>query len=120
MSRRVCRICGKEIENSSYAHMSLCSRGCFSVNFWNETLDDEAIIIDGVCYHDAGNRPRATRADMLGHGGRVFLIRMNDGRQFETNNLWCQGAIPKERGVQDNAQFIPLLCDKIEAVKDFE
>jgi hypothetical protein len=31
---------------------------------------------------------------------------MNDGRVIETNNLWYNGVVPKERGIEDNACFI--------------
>jgi len=42
-----CVICGKEVEQSSYMHKVICSSKCFAVDFWNGTLDDTAIIIDG-------------------------------------------------------------------------
>ena len=47
-----CVICGKEIEKSKYLHKALCSRECFCIDFWNDCLDDKAIIINGECYHD--------------------------------------------------------------------
>jgi len=33
---------------------------------------------------------------------------MNDGREIETNNLWCGGNIPKrfQEDIPDNAKFI--------------
>ncbi len=100
-----CIICGKEIEKSSYSHKVICSSECFSVDFWNDTLDDTAIIIDGECYHDSGKKPDGY-SGFLGHGGRHFKIQMNDGRIIETNNLWYNGEVPKERCIEDNACFI--------------
>ena len=31
---------------------------------------------------------------------------MNNGEIIETNNLWYNGEIPKDRNIQDNAVFI--------------
>ena len=42
----------------------------------------------------------------MGHSGREFIIKMNDGRIIETNNLWYNGEVPKERNVADNAVFL--------------
>lgn len=100
-----CIICGKEIEKSSYSHKVICSSECFSVDFWNDALDDTAIIIDGECYHDGGMKPK-TYSGFLGFGGNLFKIKMNDGRVIETNNLWYNGVVPKERCIEDNACFI--------------
>lgn len=97
-----CIICGKEIEKSQYANAILCSSECFTVDFWNEVLDDTAIIINGECYHDAGE----TNSYWKGFGGRHFKIQMDDGRIIETENLWGQGKVPPERGVKDNAKFL--------------
>lgn len=100
-----CIICGKEIEKSGYSHKVICSSECFSVDFWNDTLDNTAIIIDGECYHDGGAKS-ASYSGFLGHSGRQFKIKMNDGRVIETNNLWYNGVVPKERDIEDNAYFI--------------
>ena len=102
MSR--CIICGKEIEKSEFLNADLCSSECFSVLFWNENLDDTAIIIDGICYHDGGRNK--THLGFRGFGGAEFKIQMNDGRIIETNNLWMNGKIPAERNIKDNAKFI--------------
>lgn len=100
-----CIICGKEIEKSLYMNADLCSSECFGVNFWNECLDDKAIIIDGVCYHDGGKKPIGY-SGFLGFGGAVHKIRMNDGTIIETNNLWYNGKVPEDRNIKDNAVFI--------------
>lgn len=100
-----CIICEKEIKESKYRHKILCSDECFHIDFWNDTLDDKAIIIDGVCYHDEGKKPD-NYTGILGHSGRIFEIQMNDGTYIQTNNLWCNGAIPEDRCVKDNAHFV--------------
>lgn len=99
-----CVICGKEIEKSLYSHKPLCSYECFIVDFWNDNLDETAIIVDGTCYHDGGRQPDGTQ--WLCFGGSEFTIEMNDGRIIKTNNLWYNGEVPKERNVKDNAKFI--------------
>ena len=100
-----CIICGKEIEKSRYMNAVLCSSECFSVNFWNECLDDSAIIIDGACYHDGGKKPKGYRG-FMGFGGVLFKIKMNNGEVIETNNLWHNGKVPEDRNIKDNAVFI--------------
>lgn len=112
-----CIICGKEIEKSSYTHKVICSSECFSVDFWNDCLDDKAIIINGECYHDGGMKPADYRG-FLGHAGRVFNIKMNDGIVFKTNNLWYNGVVPKERGIKDNACFVKPGVVVPEAIAD--
>ena len=103
-----CKICGKEFEDSPfYDNLHLCSQECFHIDFWNRTLDDRAIIIDGECYHDGGNAPNEKRTYLLGHAGREFTIQFKDtGEIIKTNNLWYNGVIPKERNVEDNAVFL--------------
>lgn len=100
-----CIICGKEIEKSEYMNAVLCSSECFHINFWNECLDDTAIIIDGECYHDGGKKPKEYRG-FLGFGGDIFKIKKNSGEVIETNNLWYNGVVPKDRKIKDNAVFI--------------
>ena len=100
-----CVICGKEIEKSSYSNKVLCSSGCFHEDFWNECIDDSAIIIKGECYHDGGRKPK-NYPGFLGFGGQEFTIKMNDGRIISTNNLWYNGEVPKERLVADNAELV--------------
>lgn len=99
-----CVICGKEIEHSPWSDQQLCSGKCFDVKFWNETLDEDAIVIGGVCYHDGGAKSENTA--WLGFGGRKFKIAMNDGHIIETNNLWSNGIVPENLNVPDNARFI--------------
>ena len=104
----ICRICGKEFEKSIFTpSLRLCSPECHTIDFWNQALDDKAIIIDGECYHDGGNCPDEKRTYLLGFSGRKFKIRFkNTNEIIETNNLWSNGEIPKERNIEDNAEFI--------------
>ena len=100
-----CIICGKEIEKSQYMNAVLCSEECFKENFWNGCIDDTAIIINGKCYHDGGKKPEGYRG-FMGLNGALFKIKMNNGEIIDTNNLWYNGEIPKDRNIQDNAVFI--------------
>ena len=100
-----CVICGKEIEKSGYSHKVICSSKCFHVDFWNDCLDETAIIINGRCYHDGGVKPSGYEG-FLGFDGRLFTIQMNDGRIIETNNLRYNGEVPEDRNIKDNAVFV--------------
>lgn len=102
-----CVICGKEIEKSMYFNKPLCSSECFHIDFWNDCLDGTEIIVNGCCYHDGGRKP-STYQGFMGFSGREFYIQMDDGTVIQTNNLWCNGDVPKERNIKDNAKFIPI------------
>lgn len=78
-----CTVCGKEIERTPYTNPTICSPACFDENFWNKCLDDSAIIIDGTCYHDGGLNLNPTQK-ILGHGGKMFFIKKNDGVVVQT------------------------------------
>lgn len=103
-----CKICGKEIEKSSYNNEILCSSKCFHKNFWNEIIKNKNnhLYIDGVCYWiGPENEDRIFR----GYDGRKFLIQMTDNEKvLVTTNLWCQGDIPNEYKeiLKDNAVFL--------------
>lgn len=97
----VCQVCGKLIEKSMYSGSIICSDECFDKNFWDETLDEDAIIINGTCYHVDDEDEI-----LKGHCGRKYHIEMNDGRTFYTTNLWCNGDVPEDRHIEDNARFI--------------
>ena len=100
-----CVICGKEIEKSKYMNKVLCSSECFHIDFWNDCIKDDAIIIDGECYHDGGRKPDGY-SGFLGFAGRLFHIKMHNGKTITTNNLWHNGTVPKERNIKDNACFV--------------
>lgn len=101
-----CIICGKEIEKSSYMNKVLCSSECFTTDYWNEIIaeKDNHIIIEGVCYYDAG---KPNNDIFIGHSGRKFHIKLHDGTVITTNNLWMQGSIPERfrNDLPDNAEF---------------
>lgn len=112
-----CIICGKEINKSLYSNEVLCSSECFYENFWNDCLDDSAIIINGMCYHDGGRRPDGYQG-FIGFGGREFCIKMNNGEVIRTNNLWSNGIVPENRNIKDNAVFVHTLQDYTEHLFD--
>lgn len=97
-----CVICGKEIKESKYLNANLCSTECFKRLYWEEMLDDEALIIDGECYHVVSEKSHGAR----GFGGREFTIQKSDGEIIKTTNLWRQGKIPDYAFRPDNAKFI--------------
>ena len=96
-----CQVCGKEIKEQYTT--GTCSEKCFQKQFWNEVLDNNAIIIDGNCY-PVDNEDSTSY--FRGFGGRPFTIKMHDGKSIHTTNLWHQGTIPKEFYKGDNAEFI--------------
>ena len=87
----------------------------FQKKYWEDILDDEAIIIDGHCFHILPENTIGTK----GFSGAKFKIElfdrfdMGDGTgeailviaKRETTNLWHNGKIPKELNVKDNARF---------------
>lgn len=80
---------------------------CHSCNHFRELCKSKnGIRVNGGHYLDGGQRGGNTTWN--GFGGRIFRVRMFDGREFETNNMWFQGNIPqhfRER-LPDNAEFI--------------
>lgn len=104
-----CVICGKEIAKSRYTGDVICSGECFTKNYWRKVIaeKDKHIVINGVCYCDAGNVDNPLSTSELGHSGRRFWIRFKDGRTLTTNNLWCQSEIPQEfrSELPDTAEF---------------
>lgn len=106
----ICRECGKHETGSWMADKQedLEARQlCFGCGFWEEHVDrkDNSNVarIDGVHYIIGNPNQRRFR----GFAGRRFEIIFDDGREVETNNLWCQGKIPqrfKDR-LPNNAVF---------------
>ena len=106
-----CMICGKEVKHNHYSEHSdffgLCEdTECFNKRFWQLALDDSAIIINGTCYH-IGKEPKDLKNTYgLGFDGRCFHIKMLDTENtIITHNLRCNGKVPKEYAVKDNAAF---------------
>ena len=109
-----CMICGKEVKHNHYSEHSdffrLCGDAeCFNKRFWQLALDDSAVIIKGGCYH-IGKEPKdLINTYGLGYGGMKFCIKMLDtGDVITTHNLRCNGKVPKEYAVKDNAVFLPV------------
>ena len=107
-----CPICGKEVKHNHYSEHSkffgLCGdTECFNKRFWQLALDDKAIIVDGTCYHVGKKSTDSRYTNDLGFDGRIFHIKMlGTGKVITTNNLWCNGKVPKEYEVKDNAVFL--------------
>lgn len=113
----VCCICGKEFEKPKYykPHDNICGSECHSEMFWREKekeyLNNKPyIIINGCLYSDGGYVKNPRNTSCLGHSGRKFNIKMNDGTEIFTNNLWCCGDIPENHRevLCDNAIFVEV------------
>ena len=102
---KTCRVCGKEFKNGYTSYD--CSEECFLQTYWDDVLDEDAIIIDGVCYHDGGRKPPDYQG-FLGHAGRRFIIEKNDGTIIDTNNLWYNAPVPANLYTGNNARFITV------------
>lgn len=110
----VCEICGKEFDKPHYyePYDKVCGSECFSEKLWKirekEYLDGKPfIIINGSLYTDGGYKEN-TKSSYLGFSGRKFNIKMNDGTEIFTNNLWHGGEIPENHRevLCNNAVFV--------------
>jgi hypothetical protein len=79
-----------------------------SKKFWEETLDDAAVIVNGRCYH-IGDED--SKSYFRGFGGAPRVIEFFDGRVVHTTNLWDNGKIPERYRVPDNAKFRKLVYE---------
>lgn len=98
-----CSVCGKHFDGRPMYSENICSDECFTKDFWTKALDDEAIIINGECYHVG---PEDSSIAFRGYGGHKFVIQLKDGRKITTTNLWNQGEIPEEFHREDNAVIL--------------
>lgn len=97
-----CKCCQKEFEKLPFTNCY--SSECLQNDFWDNALDNDAVIINGNCYHiSPDDEPDC---GFLGHDGIEFKIQFNDGRVVVTHNLWHNGKIPRERNIHNNAKFI--------------
>ena len=112
---KICSICGKEFEKSNWYKPfdDVCSSECFNEKFWLTKEQDylngiSFIIVDGQLFKDAGYKENPKNGDVLGFDGREFKIKMNDGTEIFTNNLWFGGKIPENHRkiLKDNAVFV--------------
>jgi hypothetical protein len=83
---------------------------CFTCRFWADQFTRPGgLIINGHHYRIG---PEPTREDLIrhpnhyGYYGERFVIRMADGTETVTHNLWGQGPIPARLVRPDNAAFI--------------
>jgi len=95
-----CVICSDPISFSTYDWKSiLVNQQCFGCNFWREKSieepNDRRVIANNCIYSIGKPAISKGRRDFLGHGGRHWTIRFNDGRVVETNNLWGGSEIPE-------------------------
>lgn len=109
-----CSICGKEFDKPRYYSPfdDVCGSNCYDEKLWRQREQEYLngrpfIIIDGCLYTDGGYR-KTTDTSSLGHSGRKFTIKMNDGTKIVTNNLWCGDDIPENHReiLCDNAVFV--------------
>ena len=109
-----CSICDKEFDKPCFnkPYDDVCWN-CFGEKLWRirekEYMDGKSfIIINGWLYTDGGYVKNPINPSWLGHSGQIFNIKMNDGTEIYTNNLWCGGEIPENHReiLCDNAVFI--------------
>ena len=104
-----CEVCGKEIEQSSYSHATLCSTECFNDHYWMQRVNRKdvptQVVADG-CVYQIGDEN--SNSSFRGYDGRKFVIEFFDGRKVTTTNLWSNGKIPERFRalLPDNAKFI--------------
>lgn len=110
----ICSICGKEFKKPSYCrpYDDVCGSNCFVEKLWRMREEDylngkQYIIVNGNLYTDGGYK-KNEKSSYLGHSGRRFNIKMNNGTEIFTNNLWHGGEIPENHRniLRDNAVFI--------------
>ena len=105
-----CILCGKEFNGNNIKVAPVCSNACaHTLEYWLEIMvdmDKRIIIADNRCY-----RLRAeydTNAGFRGFSGARFYIRLDDGTEITTTNLWSIGKIPEvfQKELPNNARFI--------------
>lgn len=105
-----CILCGKEFNGNNTKVAPVCSNACAHIlEYWLEIMadtDKRIIIADNRCY-----RLRAeydTNAGFRGFSGTRFYIRLDDGTEITTTNLWSIGKIPEvfQKELPNNARFI--------------
>ena len=106
-TNKICEYCGKEFDPKHGYTSTTCSEKCFEETYWRDVLDEDALIIDGECYHDGGRKPENYEG-FLGHAGKRFVIQKNDGTIIDTNNLWYNAIVPEDKFTGNNAIFLPL------------
>ncbi len=84
---------------------------CHTCNYWHEKIaikdSPKSIRINGQQYIVENDDPSPGWGS--GFGGRIFNIKMKDGRIIRTRNLWSNSFIPERfrHLLPDNAEFLP-------------
>ena len=111
----ICQYCGyperpdSSMEGPAFIEHQCCSP-CW---FWLHHIGlkdgptKKSIIVKGVHYVDAGNKPKE-RSCFLGFGGSKREYRkIGEAEYVVTNNMWHQGTIPKRFNIPDTHEFKP-------------
>lgn len=98
---------------------------CFHCWFWLHHIGlkngptPRSIIVKGVHYVDAGNKPKEPQSAFLGYGASKFYYRkIGESEYVETNNMWHQGTIPKRFNIPDTHEFRPYVPPKTKQGSD--
>ncbi|MBI9031195.1 hypothetical protein JEZ13_04180 [bacterium] len=111
-----CKVCGGTIVNETCNEqilVTLKEKGlCIICNHFSEKVDKlnsdgkkKIIIVDGTVYTVCPD----VDGGFKGFGGAEFKIKMNDGREIVTRNMWCGGNITLDHWrdlLPDNAVFL--------------
>jgi hypothetical protein len=104
----ICDICGKADSHKNWIGGLSRDNICFSCDFWVKCVKEykkgNKIVINRNCYTVDDENKKGFK----GFDGRKFKIRMLNGSEFETSNLWHNGKVPERFNsyLQDNATFI--------------
>jgi hypothetical protein len=111
-----CSVCGypENPESSLNGDEYIKHKVCFMCWFWLHHVGlkngptARSIIVKGVHYVDAGNKPNERHRSFLGFGGSKWWYRkIGETDYVETNNMWHQGTIPKRFNIPDTHEFKP-------------
>jgi len=108
-----CSVCDEDVVLMYVSEVNdvlTLKKQCFYCNFWLNIIHAKKHnpqmykVYKGVCYRDF--KDESYTDGFQGFGGRTFSIKMKDGTELTTDNLWCQGRIP--------ARFRDQLPDNVE------
>lgn len=111
-----CIICGKEFDENNSKEADVCSIACANtLDFWLEkiaNMNKMQIRINNRCYYLKAEDE--TNTGFRGFSGARFYIRLNDGAELTTTNLWFNGNIPEvfQKVLPNNAMFIEPEANK--------
>lgn len=113
--QHTCKCCGEKYEADEYNPKShivklMKKKGlCFQCAFWTQHIENplpNREIINGV--HYVFKPYQSSRSVFQGSGGHVFYIMHPDNSVLMSNNVWCQGDVPKRfrKQLPDTARII--------------